>query len=92
MKYRKKPIIIDAIQWDGINFDEIIKFSQNSPNDVFTYGLSKETALESGNIFISTLEGVMTASKNDFIIRGINGEFYPCKPDIFEKTYESLNS
>lgn len=60
MKYRKKPIVIDAYQTD-------VEFQ------------------------IPTLEGVMTASKGDYIITGIQGETYPCKPDIFEATYELVN-
>lgn len=75
MKYRKKPIIVDAIQWNGENTKEIINF------------VGEVDEVNSG-LLIFTLEGVMTASVGDYIIRGINGEFYPCKPDIFEKTYE----
>lgn len=79
MKYRKKPVVIDAVQWTGKNFNEILGFvdKQLSAN-----GLNE--------IFIETLEGSMKASSGDFIIKGLKGEFYPCKPDIFEASYEKV--
>ena len=76
-KYRKKPVIIEAIQWNGKNLAEI---------DNFVGGSLK---MEGSSLVIHTLEGDMGASINDYIIKGVNGEFYPCKPDIFDKTYES---
>ena len=75
-KYRKKPVIIEAIQWNGKNLSEIDNF----------VGGSLKT--EGSILVIHTLEGDMEASINDYIIKGVNGEFYPCKPDIFDKTYE----
>ena len=78
MKYRKKPVVIEAIQWNGNNGEEIVNF----------VGLVGYTNGE--NIIIPTLEGDMLASKGDYIIKGIKGEFYPCKPDIFEATYEEV--
>lgn len=75
-KYRKKPVIIEAIQWNGKNLTEI---------DNFVGGSLK---IEGSSLVIYTLEGDMEASINDYIIKGVNGEFYPCKPDIFDKTYE----
>ena len=80
MKYRKKPVVIDAIQFTGENHNEIADF----------IGKAGCRAHNTGSITISTLEGTMNASKGDFIIKGVNGEFYPCKPDIFEKTYEAV--
>lgn len=75
-KYKKKPVIIDAIQWTGENREEIRQFANNCVECL-------------GNIvFIDTLEGTMQASVGDYIIRGVQGEYYPCKPDIFEETYE----
>ncbi|MCP3683986.1 MAG: hypothetical protein GY861_14995 [bacterium] len=82
-KYRKKPVIIEAIQWTGENIEEIRGI---------TSGKSCEMHASSGgvvNIIIPTLEGDMIASPGDFIIRGIKGEYYPCKPDIFAATYET---
>ena len=77
-KFKKKPVIIEAIQWNGENLSEIDEFTKN---EVKNY----ESVL-----IITTLEGDMYASLNDYIIKGINGEFYPCKPDIFAKTYEEV--
>ena len=76
-RYRKKPIIIEAIQYDGMNQKEIYAFTKG-------YAFIKST----GQIAIHTLEGEMLVSILDYIIKGVNGEFYPCKPDIFEKSYE----
>ena len=80
-KYQKKPVIIEAIQWTGDNYEEVKWFI---PNTI----LARKNA--KGELAIGTLEGVMTASKGDFIIRGVHGEYYPCKPDIFEETYEKV--
>lgn len=84
MKYRKKPIIIEAIQWLGNNKKEIADFAGESAN----FEVANEKQLF--NLSIQTLEGNMIASAGDYIIKGVNGEFYPCKPDIFEKTYEKV--
>lgn len=91
MKYRKKPIIIEAVQWTGLNLEEIKAFvGENLKYDII------DTAWEVGkgapfvNMKIHTLEGDYECTKGDFIIKGVNGEFYPCKPDIFEKTYEAV--
>jgi hypothetical protein len=84
--YRKKPVVIEAVQYDGINSGEIAEF-MNTPIRTKT---SPEEGNPNGKITIETLEGDMTASVGDFIIKGIQGEFYPCKPDIFEKTYEQV--
>ena len=77
-KYRKKPVVIEAIQWIGNNLSEIDNFIGRTVDN-------KETTL-----VIHTLEGDMEASIGDYIINGVNGEFYPCKPDIFDKTYEEV--
>lgn len=77
-KYRKKPVTIEAIQWNGGNLSEIRDFMRRT---VVANGLV---------LIIPTLEGNMHASLNDYIIKGINGEFYPCKPDIFANTYEEV--
>jgi hypothetical protein len=79
-KYRKRPVVIDAIQWTGSNKEEVNDFIPGV--DAGDYYYLKDT------VNIHTLEGVMTARPNDYIIKGVNGEFYPCKPDIFGKTYE----
>lgn len=87
MKFRKKPVVIEAIQYKNLTdvalmsdiwgeaFDQV-----NGKVDNFSYDLT-----------IKTLEGNIQASVGDYIIKGIKGEFYPCKPDIFEMTYEAVN-
>ena len=86
-KYRKKPVVIEAIQYTGKNDWQL---SQWSNRKVYCSPVLEPTENNPTGSYlqINTLEGVMTAIVGDFIIKGINGEFYPCKPDIFEKTYE----
>ena len=79
MKFRKKPVVIDAIQWTGKNYDEVSTFAYDSERTVF---------ISENNLIITTLEGDMIANVGDWIIKGVKGELYPCKPDIFEETYE----
>ncbi len=83
-KYRKKPIVIDAYQFHAIDFTECPEWLQNFLNN------SNLCEIHDNHITIKTLEGWMIASKGDYIIRGIKGEFYPCKPDIFESSYEKV--
>ena len=77
MKFRKKPVTVEAIQWTGTNIEELLAFDP-------------AIALYEGkdSLYVPTLEGNMEASKGDWIIKGVKGEFYPCKPDIFEATYQ----
>ena len=86
-QYRKKPVVIEAVQYDG-NFRCLDIFSIN---EVSHFIVSKDKN-DKQCIKIPTLEGEMTATIGDYIIRGVQGEFYPCKPDIFEKTYEKVGS
>jgi hypothetical protein len=79
MKYRKKPVEIEAIQLTEENLDKIMEFCGDK---IKSHPLT--------GVVIETLEGNMTADKGDYIIKGIKGEFYPCKPDIFELTYEKV--
>lgn len=90
MKYRKKPVVIDAVQRNGRNLSEIIRFSglHESAMTLTTNQYEDLVAREGLKIF--TLEGPMMADVGDFIIKGVKGEFYPCKPDIFEMTYEKV--
>jgi hypothetical protein len=90
MKFRKKPVVIEAIQWNGSNFDEVMNFMQEFHGHKVAYEDAEEIAKKTKTLHINTLEGVMTATKNDWIIKGVKGEFYPCKPDIFKQTYESV--
>lgn len=86
MKYRKKPVVIEAIQFldDADRIIEIQEFMQIDPLRV------SYKDKDNPYIPIETLEGTMKASVGDYIIKGVDGEFYPCKPDIFEKTYEKV--
>jgi hypothetical protein len=88
MKYRKKPVEIDAIQWDG-TLSGWRKIQSAFPKMVTTNIHYHEERNEARSIRIATLEGSSyVVSKGDYIIRGVKGEFYPCKSDIFEMTYE----
>ena len=78
--YRKKPVVVEAMRWTGDNWYDA----------AIWIGLHRHPALhrEGTALVIPTLEGNMRAEPGDWIIRGVKGEFYPCKPDIFEATYE----
>lgn len=96
-KFRKKPVVIEAVQWTGDNQREIVKFCremvlQNTPENpkIAFRGRSKINPSEN-QVLIRTLEGVMEANAGDWIIKGVKGEFYPCKPDIFEASYEPID-
>lgn len=80
-KFRKKPVEIEAIKWTGDNIDQIISLTGSSENLGGPVG---------GKLGIFTLEGAMNADIGDWIIRGVKGELYPCKPDIFAATYEPI--
>lgn len=77
-RYTKRPVEIEALQWDGSNVNEVMNFMgwRNAEHD------------EMNGLVIRTLEGNHSAGVGDFIIKGVKGEFYPCKPDIFGLTYE----
>jgi hypothetical protein len=81
-KFRKKPVVVDAIRWLGHNGEEIANFIGE---DCYA---NLDDPLKPV-LIIETLEGQMLASPGDWIIKGVTGEFYPCKPDIFEATYEA---
>ena len=101
-RYRKKPVEIDAMQWDGTaagatpiidwvlangataRFDEPHEEIRHELDD----GTVQGCPASPGGVFIDTLEGTMRADAGDWIIRGVQGEFYPCKPDIFAETYD----
>jgi len=81
MKYQKRPLVIEAIQYTGDNKREIINFTDGQASTNTGYN----------HLTIPTLEGYYKADVGDWIIKGIKGEFYPCKPDIFEMTYEVVH-
>lgn len=87
-RYVKKLIAIEAVKWKGFNNDEIKDFAGDSVKiEVIREGDADNGIPPSVDCSIETLEGVMKANVGDYIIKGVNGEFYPCKQDIFEKTY-----
>lgn len=92
--YTKKPVEIEAIQLRATNIFQVVAFMEGKAPDIRTQHAGdkwddyKNMIIENGGIDIPTLEGVMRASFTDFIIKGIQGEFYPCKPDIFRLTYD----
>lgn len=77
MRYQTKPVEIEAVQYTGDNLDEVLSFCGHAHYD--------------GEFYIPTLEGVMRAAPGDYIIKGLRGEFYPCKPDVFEMKYEPVD-
>ena len=82
-KYRKKPVVIEAVQWDGVVIpDELSDWIKGS-NRKFDH--------DGDDLIIHTLEGDHRANPGDWIIKGVQGELYPCKPDIFEVTYEAAD-
>lgn len=87
MKFRKKPVVIEAMQFiDQSSINRMCNLWGGSFLEVADFDNEKD------NFFIRTLEGTMWASRNDWIIKGVNGEFYLCKPDIFEATYEQVGA
>lgn len=90
-KYRKKPVEIEAIRWDGLNLSDVKSFVGDACKyDYYDDGYQVGVVPPSVDLFIHTLEGDMKCSKGDYIIKGVKGEFYPCKPDVFEQTYELI--
>lgn len=97
MKYKKKPVIIEAVKFicgSEVPVMNFLGLTEKYRKDVQRMYYENDVAKieifqpEVSSLFIKTLEGELKASNGDYIIKGVNGEFYPCKPDIFEKTYE----
>ena len=86
-QYRKKPVVIEAFLWNGKSIEELDTFMGEQKHDY-----TNEPKGRNGGylVNIKTLEGIMTANIGDYIIKGVKGEFYPCKPDIFQATYEEV--
>ena len=96
-KYRKKPVVVEAMKWDGKCHREMYDFLEHPPEEAMKHSIDsigKNFYMDfnkvEGGLIIRTLEGEHLASIGDFIIKGVKGEFYPCKPDIFKKTYEEV--
>ena len=83
-KFRKKPIVIEAVQFDG-SWESLVAARKAFPDLVASWDSRHNT------LSITTLEGRMSAQADDWIIKGIQSEYYPCKPDIFEETYEAVD-
>lgn len=89
-KYVKKPVVVEAVKYNGNNIEEVKEFMKEQLDKLHFESMDASN-LEEGKLSmvdflaIQTLEGVMTVSDGDYIIKGVNGEFYPCKPDIFKK-------
>ncbi len=86
-KYRKKPVVIEAVQFNGDNHDTIIRWIGDGP--MFGKGAAIDRA---SNLLIATLEGPLRAVPGDWIIKGVKGEFYPIKEHIFRETYEPVEA
>jgi hypothetical protein len=84
-RYRKKPVVVDAWQWLGTTFEDAKQFVEKTSLHIPITISSRKGVT---GMLISTFEGNMIAQKGDWIIKGVKGEVYPCKPDIFEQTYE----
>ena len=94
--YRKRPVVIQAVQWVGSNLREVTEFIDGqkveTPTEISRHKwYDYEELIRREGLIIKTLEGQHIATLNDFIIKGVRGEFYPCKPDIFRETYEEVN-
>lgn len=94
MKYRKKPVVIEAVQFTEGLAKRMLIDNEKGPFGLIASGNyhPKRREIHSAWIFIKTLEGTMKADLGDWIIRGVKGELYTCKPDIFEKTYERVEA
>ena len=88
--YRKKPVTVKAIKWTGDNLRDVINFTGRHPSARNWSWDRFDEAVRLRGLKIFTAEGPLIASVGDFIIKGVLGEVYPCKPDIFEMTYEMV--
>ncbi len=99
-KFRKKPVVVEAVQLRWGTWNEMCdhvgvgKVSDGKPEGCYIDAAGKATATPGASnelgLLIPTLEGLMTAREGDYVIRDVKGELYPCKPDIFEQTYEPV--
>jgi hypothetical protein len=103
-QYRKKPVLVEAVRLVEPCYNEMIAHFGEKPGEKYGYrlgtkhpyesqpvGLHSASMEEGFQMWIKTLEGTMIADYGDWIIKGVKGEFYPCKPDIFEQTYEKVD-
>lgn len=85
MRYIKKPVVVEALQWTGDNYYDMLDFC---PSLIRDFDVPNATHPE---LYVYTLEGEMHLSVGDYLIKGVRGEYYPCKPDIFWETYDSID-
>lgn len=88
-KFRKKPIVTEAVQFTGFVI-EAVQFTGYNSGEIINFTNHTVTVSTKEELIINTLEGNMSISPRDWVIKGISGEYYLCKPDIFEKTYERV--
>ena len=94
MKYRKKPVVIEALLNEG-EWKPVFDWLKELAGGDFAVPFGHRPSItrnEDGTLNIETLEGTMRAEVGDYLICGVQGEFYPCKPDIFEQTYEAVDA
>lgn len=91
-KFRKKPVVIEAVRWSGNNLREVINFTGLHPSANKWSWEEYEQVVAREGLKIFTLEGPLIATEGDWIIRGLRGEYYPCKCDIFEATYDPADA
>ena len=91
-KFRKKPVVVEVVRWTGSNLEEIRNFVGGDLIEDWMefFDIKRELKKMLVSIAINTLEGTMMVNYGDYIIKGVNNEFYPCKPDIFLATYEEV--
>jgi hypothetical protein len=91
LMFRKKPVVIEAVQYLSPDIDYLLKFCPTlEPTEHWGGACGEPNCIGNWNLYIPTLEGKMICSPQDWIIKGVNGEFYPCKPDIFCKLYDEV--
>jgi hypothetical protein len=92
-RFRKKPVVIDAVQYDG-EWSTVMHWLDELAGGTFIVPIGKKPPItrdpDTGYLSIETKEGIMQALEGDWVIRGVKGELYPCKPDIFTLTYEAV--
>jgi len=90
-RFRKKPVVIEAMQWTGDNLSDVIDFTGLNISAARWTKEELEATVKNKGLKIFTLEGPLRTRVGDWIIKGVKGEFYPCKPDIFEATYDLVD-
>ena len=90
-RFRKKPVVIEAMQWTGDNLSDVIDFTGLNSSAARWTKEELEATVKNKGLKIFTLEGPLRTRVGDWIIKGVKGEFYPCKPDIFEATYDLID-